>query len=74
MTGGWKERLEERKVTYTLDVNGKLIVIENVPARVNVETGEQLFLPETVRRLQQMIQEDSAPKRIMQVPVFDFDR
>ena len=40
-----KDKLQERKITYTLEVNGQLIVVENVPARVNVETGEQLFSP-----------------------------
>jgi len=51
----WKETLVEHKVTYTLEVNGQLIVTENVPARVNVETGEQLFSPDTVERLQRVI-------------------
>jgi YgiT-type zinc finger domain-containing protein len=66
------ESLVARKVNYTLEVNGKLIVIENVPARVNPETGEQLFSPETVERLQKMIWEQKKPSRVMQVPVFDF--
>jgi hypothetical protein len=52
-TDQWKEKLVERKVTYMLDRNIQLVVIENVPARVNVETGEQLFSPDTVERLQQ---------------------
>jgi len=55
----WKEKLAGRKVTYTLDMNGQLIVVENVPARVNVETGEQLFSPDTVKRLQKMIRQQS---------------
>jgi YgiT-type zinc finger domain-containing protein len=63
----WKEILEERKVTYTLEVDGRLIVVENVPARVNLEIGEQLFSPETVKRLPQMIRDQSKPKRVMQV-------
>jgi len=45
---------EERKVTYTLEVDDRIIVVENVPARVNVETGEQLFSPDTVGRLQRL--------------------
>lgn len=68
----WKEKLVERKVTYTLDINGQLIVIENVPARVNVETGEQLFSPDTVERLQKMIWQQSKPKRMIQVPVYEY--
>jgi YgiT-type zinc finger domain-containing protein len=69
---GRKEALEERKVTYPLEEDGRLIVVENVPARVNLETGEQLFSPETVRRLQQMVWERSEPTRVMQVPVYEF--
>ncbi len=53
----WKETLEDRKVTYTLEVDGRLVAIANVPVRVNTETGEQLFAPETVERLQKMIGE-----------------
>ncbi len=68
----WEETLVEQKVTYTLTLNGKLIVIENVPARVNPETGEQLFAPETVERLQRMAWEQRQPARIMQVPVYEF--
>ncbi len=68
----WKETLEERKVTYTVEAGGKLIAVVNVPARVNLETGEQLFSPETVERLQQMIWEKSEPARVMQVPVYEF--
>jgi YgiT-type zinc finger domain-containing protein len=68
----WNERLVERKVTYTLEVNGQLIVIENVPARVNVDTGEQLFSPDTVERLQKMVWEQKQPKRVIQVPVYEF--
>jgi YgiT-type zinc finger domain-containing protein len=68
----WKETMVERKVRYTLEVEGKLIVVENVPARVCLETGEQFFSPETVERLQKMIWEHRKPKRMIQVPVFEF--
>ena len=68
----WQEILVEREVSYTLEVNGRLIVIENVPARVNLETGEQFFSPDTVKRLQQMIWTQREPQRVIQVPVFEF--
>jgi len=48
-------KVVEQNVTYTLEVDGNLIVIENVPARVNEETGEQLFAPETVEHLQKLV-------------------
>jgi len=50
-----KETFVPEKVTYTIDVDGKLLVIEHVPARVCLETGEQLFSAETVERIQHLI-------------------
>ena len=46
-----EEKLVERRVTYTLEHEGKFYIVENVPARVNEETGEQFFSPITVERL-----------------------
>ena len=42
------ENLIDQQVTYTLEMDEKLFVIENVPAHVNVETGEQFFSPKVV--------------------------
>ena len=67
-----EEILMEQNVRYTLEVDGKLYVIENVPARVNVETGEQYFSPETVERLHDIIRGRTKPVRTMETPVFDY--
>jgi hypothetical protein len=67
-----KESFVHEKITYTIEVDGKLMVIEHVPARVSVETGEQLFSAETVERIQQLISSKQKPTRVMEVPVFDF--
>jgi hypothetical protein len=62
----------EQRVNYALEVGGQLVVIENVPARVRLETGEQLFAPETVERVQKLVAGKAKPKRILAVPVFEF--
>ena len=67
-----KETLLERKVNYALEMNGKFFVIENVPARVCEETGEQFFSPETVERLQQIVLDQHEPKRFIKTPVYEF--
>ncbi len=72
MTNNWQELLLEKRVTYTLEVNGKFFLVENVPARVNEETGEQFFSPSTVERLQQLISEEETPNRIVETPVYSF--
>lgn len=68
----WDEFLIEQKVTYTLELNGKLFVIKNVPARVNIETGEQFFSPKTVDRLQQIVGMEQQPVQTMTLPVYEF--
>ncbi len=68
----WQEPLEEQKVTYILELEGKFIIIKNVPARVNVETGEQYFSPAVVEQLQQTIWEEKKPQRVIETPVFEF--
>lgn len=68
----WKETLIEQRVNYTLEMDGKFIVVENVPARLCLETGERFFSPETVERLQQIIWERNKPSRTLEVPVYEF--
>ncbi|MBU4287523.1 MAG: YgiT-type zinc finger protein [Proteobacteria bacterium] len=68
----WKETMVEQKVTYTLGVDDRFVIIENVPARVCLETGERFFSPETVEQLQQTIWGQRKPRRIIQTPVFEF--
>ena len=67
-----QEQLIEKRVTYSLELNGKFILIENVPARVNEETGEQFFAPSTVMLLQQIILDSKEPKRVIQTPVYSY--
>jgi len=67
-----KETFVLEKVTYTIEIDGKLTVIEQVPARVRIETGEQLFSAVTVERIQQLILNKQKPTRVMEVPVFEF--
>lgn len=64
--------LVEQNVTYTLEVGGRIFVVQNVPARVNEETGEKLFAPQTVERLQEIILGAEKPVRVIETPVFDY--
>jgi hypothetical protein len=68
----WNETLVEKKVKYILELEDRIIVVENVPARVSLETGERYFAPETVERLQQMVWESKEPSRIIETPVYEY--
>jgi YgiT-type zinc finger domain-containing protein len=67
-----EENLIEKRVTYTLEMDGRVFVVENVPARVDPQTGEQFFSPSTVERLQEIIRGASQPVRVIETPVFDY--
>lgn len=66
------EKLIEQNVTYTLLKDDNFFIIEGVPARVNVETGEQFFSPETVEKLQQIFWEKKKPSRQITTPIYEF--
>lgn len=62
----------DTRVRYILDLDGKLFVFEDVPARVNPVTGEQFFSPATVRRIQQIARSANAPARTIEAGVYDW--
>jgi hypothetical protein len=62
----------EERVMYTLEVDDRFVIVEQVPARVSLRTGERFFSPATVERLQQIVWGQTAPSRVVQTPVFEF--
>lgn len=71
-TETWRENVAERMVNYVLDIDGEIVIVENVPARVNLETGERYFAPDTVERLQQIAWKKENPSRIVETPIFSY--
>jgi len=69
---GMEATMVETKVTYTLELGGKFFIVENVPARVCRETGEQYFAPETVERIRTIIKSKKRPDRVIDTPVYDY--
>lgn len=67
-----QEPLIETKVTFTLLKDDKFYIIENVPARVNQETGEELFSIQTVEHLQQLVLDKTKPIKVLETPVYAF--
>jgi YgiT-type zinc finger domain-containing protein len=67
-----EEKLVERRVTYALELDDKIYIVENVPARVDEETGEEFFSPSTVERLHQIILENTEPSKVIEAPVYEY--
>jgi YgiT-type zinc finger domain-containing protein len=66
------ETMVDKHVTYTVELDGRLVAVENVPARVCVETGERFFSPQTVERIHQIIRGAQKPARTISMPVYEF--
>jgi hypothetical protein len=72
MNEAWNESFVEQQVTYVVEIDGELMIIQHVPARVNTETGERLFAPETVETIHRILRSRQAPTKVIQAPVFEF--
>ena len=72
VTSNGQEFFVNDRVTYTLQLNGKFYLVENVPARINEDTGEQLFSLSTVQHLQQLILQGQEPDHTIETPVYKY--
>jgi hypothetical protein len=69
-THTWNETFEERQITYTHEMAGRFVLVEDVPVRVCRKTVETLFSPETVDQLQALIHGHLRPVRVIETPVY----
>jgi YgiT-type zinc finger domain-containing protein len=61
---------EQRTVVHTVKQQGKVIVIDHVPAEVCAVCGDVLLAPETVRRIEELLKTNGHPAR--EVPLYEF--
>ncbi len=66
-----KSDTEERLIRYVQEFDGRVVIIENVPAAVCTQCGEQLIRPDIAEKIQRLVWEQPAPRRNAKVPVYD---
>ena len=66
------EKFLDTTVTYTLEYEGQIYIIEHVPAKVSEETGEQYFAPDTVEHVRALIKSNRKPDRLVETPVYEY--
>ena len=54
-------------------VGGELISIEQVPALVCRQCGEETFSGETVKRIEALLASGRTPSRVAELPVYTLD-
>jgi YgiT-type zinc finger domain-containing protein len=58
-------------ITYVQEIEGRVVIVENVPAQVCSQCGERLLTPETVRRIQHLVWDAPKAPKTAEVPVYD---
>jgi len=61
---------EERQVVHTVRYRGEVVVFDHVPAEVCSVCGDVLLKPETVRRIEALLQTATQPARA--VPLYEY--
>lgn len=52
---------EERSIVHTVRHRGEIVVIDGVPAEVCSLCGDVLLAPETIRRIEHLLESRTAP-------------
>ncbi len=61
---------ENRRIVHTVRHNGRLVVMENVPADVCALCGDVLLKPETIRHIEELLNKVSLPSKT--VPLYEY--
>lgn len=61
---------EAKTVIHTVRNEGRVLVIDHVPAEVCSTCGDVLFTPQTVRRIEKLLAE--LPEPTVTVPLFEY--
>lgn len=63
---------EQKPVTLTVRHRDELVVIDQVPAEVCNVCGDQLFAPETNRKIDQLLDRRAETEPRKSVPLYDY--
>lgn len=68
--GGRKSVVET--VSEVFEVDGKRVLIENIPAQVCIHCGEMTFSRETTERVRRMVHGEASPVGVVELDVFAY--
>ncbi|MEW6378091.1 MAG: YgiT-type zinc finger protein [bacterium] len=64
--------LEDRTISYAIEYEGHLHIIEHVPVKECLQCGERLYSPQTVEKIQNAIWHGQKPDKVIETPVIDY--
>jgi len=67
-----KGTTEIKNVDVDFRWEGKLSVIKDVPVEVCTQCGERYYSAETSKKIDELVQSDKDPEKVLEVPVLEF--
>lgn len=61
---------EARRITHTVRHQGRIVVIDHVPAEVCTVCGDVLLTPDTVRHIEALLRDRPEPSRT--IPLYEY--
>ncbi len=61
----------DESVSEVLDVDGRRVLVEHIPAQVCTRCGEAVFSRETTERIRQLVHGAGCPSRTIPLDVFE---
>jgi len=66
------DEYHEELVSEVFQIEGKPVLVENIPARVCNRCGEPVYSRETAEKIRQMLRSQAKPIRTVRMPVFAY--
>ncbi|NIM14339.1 MAG: YgiT-type zinc finger protein [Candidatus Aminicenantes bacterium] len=63
---------KEDFVTEIFNIDGKPVMVENIPATICDRCGEETFSRETTERIRRMVHGEAKPKRSVSMDIFAY--
>jgi len=67
-----KGTTEIKNIDVDFRWEGKLSVIKDVPVEVCTQCGERYYSSETSKKIDELVQSDKEPEKVLEVPVLEF--
>ena len=68
-----RDSFAPHRVDRSFHVNGKLVLMEGIPAQVCTHCGEANFDAQVAERIRQLIHEPHTPQRVIEAEVLRYD-
>jgi YgiT-type zinc finger domain-containing protein len=67
-----KGALEQRLIRYIQEYQGRVVIIDNVPAEVCTQCGEQFISPEVAKKIQSLVWGQAGEPKPVEADSYDF--